>query len=107
LNSLPRIAGENTIFPSPRGSNISDSTLSKLMREMRNNGEFSSPGVPHGFRSSLRDWAAELTNYPEELRKVATMHTVGDAVQQAYQRTDLLEKRRDLMKDWATYLDNA
>ena len=77
------------------------------MREMRNNGEFSYPGVPHGFRSSLRDWAAELTNYPEELRKVATMHTVGDAVQQAYQRTDLLEKRRDLMKDWATYLDNA
>ena len=57
--------------------------------------------------SSLRDWAAELTNYPEELRKVATMHTVGDAVQQAYQRTDLLEKRRDLMKDWATYLENA
>ena len=77
------------------------------MREMRNNGEFSSPGVTHGFRSSLRDWAAELTNYPEELRKVATMHTVGDAVQQADQRTDLLEKRRDLMKDWATYLDNA
>ena len=77
------------------------------MREMRNSGEFSSLGVPHGFRSSLRDWAAELTNYPEELRKVATMHTVGDAVQQAYQRTDLLEKRRDLMKDWATYLDNA
>ena len=76
------------------------------LREMRDTGEFASVGVPHGFRSSLRDWLAEQTSYPEEVRKVATMHIVGDAVQQAYQRTDLLQKRRKLMKDWADYLDN-
>ena len=63
--------------------------------------------VPHGFRSSFRDWAAEQTNYPEEIRKTATMHAVGDAVQQAYQRTDLLERRRQLMADWANYLDGG
>jgi integrase len=105
LNSLPRIANVDKIFPGKRGGALSDSTLSKLMREMRDAGEFTSEGVPHGFRSSFRDWGAEQTSYPEELRKVATMHVVGDAVQQAYQRTDLLEKRRQLMKDWADYLD--
>ena len=107
LKSLPLIAGRETIFASSKGSFISDSTLSKLMREMRRKGEFNSIGVPHGFRSSFRDWAAEQTSYPEELRKVATMHTIGDAVQQAYQRTDLLEKRRRLMRDWANYLDTT
>jgi integrase len=107
LKSLPVIAGRETIFTSSKGSFISDSTLSKIMRDMREKGEFDSIGVPHGFRSCFRDWAAEQTNYPEELRKVATMHTVGDAVQQAYQRTDLLEKRRRLMRDWANYLDTT
>jgi integrase len=107
LESLPRITGNHKVFPSPKGGALTDSTLSKLMREMRENGEFLSVGVPHGFRSTFRDWAAEQTNYPEELRKVATMHTVGDAVQQAYQRTDLLEKRRYLMRDWANFLDKT
>tara|TARA_B110000003_G_C16259847_1_gene382510 strand:- start:243 stop:476 length:234 start_codon:yes stop_codon:yes gene_type:complete len=77
------------------------------MRDMRENGEFDAVGVPHGFRSSFRDWAAEQTNYPEDLRKVATMHTVGDSVQQAYQRTDLLERRRNLMSDWADFLEGV
>ena len=108
LESLPRIVGTSLIFPSPKGGRVlTDSTISKIMRDMRKNGEFSSKGVPHGFRSSFRDWAAEQTNYPEELRKVATMHAVGDAVQQAYQRTDLLEKRRNLMRDWANFLDKT
>ena len=104
LGSLPRLAGGSKIFPNSSDGALSDSTLSKLMREML----VSLPGcsgVPHGFRSSFRDWAAEQTNYPEEIRKTATMHAVGDAVQQAYQRTDLLERRRQLMADWANYLD--
>lgn len=79
--------------------------LSQLMRGMRERGELEVEAVPHGFRSSFRDWAAEQTNYPDELRKAASMHTVGDTVKGAYQRTDLLEKRRDLMRDWANYLD--
>ena len=107
LKGLPVIDGNPRIFPSPQGVSLSDSTLSKLMRDMRTNGEFHSVGVPHGFRSTFRDWAADRTKYPDDIRKVATMHEIGDAVQQAYQRTDLLEKRRRLMTEWANFLDKA
>jgi hypothetical protein len=79
--------------------------LSQLMRGMRERGELEVEAVPHGFRSSFRDWAAEQTNYPDEIRKAASMHTVGDAVKAAYQRSDLLEKRRHLMDEWACFLD--
>jgi len=72
---------------------------------MRERGELIVDAVPHGFRSTFRDWAAERTTYPEEIRKVASGHTVGDAVQEAYQRTDLLDKRKRLMDDWAAFLD--
>jgi len=105
LKSLDIVDENPRIFPSPKGVCLSDSTLSKLMRDMRSNGEFNSVGVPHGFRSTFRDWAAEMTKYPDDIRKVATMHEIGDAVQQAYQRTDLLEKRRRLMIEWANFLD--
>jgi integrase len=105
LKSLPVIKGKTKIFPSPRGVSLSDNTLSKLMRDMRESGELKVEGVPHGFRSTFRDWSAEKTYYPEEIRKVATMHEVGDETQQAYQRTDLLEKRRNLMNEWANFLD--
>ncbi|MBU3629433.1 integrase [Polynucleobacter sp. AP-Reno-20A-A9] len=81
--------------------------LSELMRGMIDRGELKEKAVPHGFRSTFRDWAAEQTNYSEELRKVASGHAVGDAVQQAYQRTDLLEKRRKLMAEWANFLDKS
>ena len=79
--------------------------LSQLMRGMRERGELTVEAVPHGFRSTFRDWAAEQTNYPDEIRKVASGHSVGDSVKEAYQRTDLLEKRRRLMLDWANFLD--
>ena len=78
--------------------------LSEIMRGMRERGEFVGEGVPHGFRSTFRDWAAEQTSYPDEIRKAASGHLVGDAVQQAYQRTDLLEKRRKLMCEWSAYI---
>ena len=107
LKSLPRIAGNNKIFPSPRGVALSDMALSQLMRGMKERGELTIDAVPHGFRSTFRDWAAEQTAYPDEIRKAASGHTVGDAVQQAYQRTDLLEKRRRMMVDWAEFLDKS
>lgn len=75
------------------------------MRGMAERGELTSPAVPHGFRSTFRDWAAEQTNYPDEIRKAASGHSVGDSVKQAYQRTDLLEKRRQLMNEWAKFID--
>jgi hypothetical protein len=75
------------------------------MRGMRERGELTIDAVPHGFRSTFRDWAAEQTTYPDEIRKAASMHAVGDAVKAAYQRTDLLEKRQLLMNDWAKFID--
>jgi len=107
LNGLKKVAGSEKVFPSPTGKALSDMALSQLMRGMRERGELMVEAVPHGFRSSFRDWSAEHTNPPEEIRKAASMHTVGDAVKAAYQRTDLLEKRRHLMQDWANFLDQA
>lgn len=105
LKALPRMADTDKVFPSPTGKALSDMALSQLMRGMRERGELSVEAVPHGFRSTFRDWSAEMTNYPDEIRKAASGHSVGDAVKESYQRTDLLEKRRHLMNDWATFLD--
>jgi integrase len=57
----------------------------------------------HGFRSSFRDWASERTSYPREVCEMALAHAVSDAVEAAYRRGDLFEKRRRLMAEWAKY----
>jgi len=106
LKKVPKLTGNTKIFPSPRGTSLSDNTLSKLMRDMKATGDLKIHAVPHGFRSTFRDWAAEQTAYPDDIRKAASGHRVGDAVQQSYQRTDLLEKRRKLMNEWANFLDH-
>lgn len=105
LRSLPIMAGTNIVFASPTGKALSDMALSQLMRGMRERGELTVEAVPHGFRSTFRDWAAEQTNYPDEMRKIASGHTVSDAVKKAYERTDLLDKRRNLMNEWGQFLD--
>ena len=86
------------VFPSVTGRPMSDSTLSKLLRE---NGV---AGVPHGFRSSFRDWAAECTPFAREVMEAALAHRVPDAVEAAYFRSDLLDRRRELMERWAAYI---
>jgi integrase len=58
----------------------------------------------HGFRSTFRDWAAEATGYPSHVVEQALAHTIGNAVERAYRRGDLFEKRVALMNDWAAYL---
>ena len=93
--------GSRLIFPSPTGRVISDSTLSKLLRELRIG------GVPHGFRSSFRDWAAEQTDVPREVCELALAHVNNDRVEAAYRRSDLFDKRRDLMAAWAAYVTHA
>ncbi len=60
--------------------------------------------VRHGFRSSFRDWAAEETDHPREVIEAALAHVVQNKVEAAYRRTDLFERRRRLMDDWAGYL---
>lgn len=59
----------------------------------------------HGFRSSFRDWAAEATAFPREIAEMALAHTIENKVEAAYRRGDLLEKRREMMNEWAKYLD--
>ena len=87
------------VFPSPRGKPLSDMTLSKLIKEL------GIAAVPHGFRSSFRDWAAEQTNTPREVVEAALAHTVRNPTEAAYARSDLFERRRRLMDDWSAYLD--
>ena len=63
--------------------------------------------MPHGFRSSFRDWAAEQTNTPREVVEAALAHTVRNPTEAAYARSDLFERRRRLMDDWAAHLSGA
>ena len=93
--------GTGLVFPSPRGKPLSDMTLSKLIKEL------GIAAVPHGFRSSFRDWAAEQTNTPREVVEAALAHTVRNPTEAAYARSDLFERRRRMMDDWAAYLGGA
>ena len=61
----------------------------------------------HGFRSSFRDWAGNETSYPRDLIETALAHVIGDKAEQAYRRSDALEKRRKLMETWAMHCDPA
>ncbi|MDE0062852.1 MAG: hypothetical protein OXP09_22855 [Gammaproteobacteria bacterium] len=78
---------------------MSDMTLTKVLRD---NGLAERTTV-HGFRSAFRDWAAEQTNAPHSVMELALSHTVGAAVERAYARSDLLEKRRLLMEQWGRF----
>jgi integrase len=59
--------------------------------------------VPHGLRSTFRQWAAER-GYPRDMAELALAHRVGDETERAYQRSDMLERRRDMMAAWAAFL---
>ena len=89
--------GSGLVFPSPRGRALSDSTISKLVRE----NEIAC--VPHGMRSSFRDWCAE-TGVPREVAESSLAHVVKDSTEAAYFRSDLLERRREVMLAWAEHL---
>lgn len=90
------------LFPSPnrRGKPLSDMALTRVLRSTGLAGRT----TVHGFRSSFRDWAAERTNAPHAVMELSLAHKVGAAVEQAYARSDLLDRRRDLMERWAGFL---
>ena len=90
--------GSGLVFPSVHGKPMSDSTLSKLLRE---NGIET---TPHGARSAFRSWAAECSDVPREIAEFALAHVEGSAAELAYRRTDYFERRRLLMQQWADYL---
>ena len=99
LNAQSHQAGIDLVFPAPRGGVLSDMTLTAVTRRME------VAAVPHGFRSTFRDWAAERTNYPRDMAEQALAHTLGDKVEAAYRRGDMLEKRRQMMQAWAQFCD--
>ena len=99
LNRVREFAdGSGLVFPSVRGKVLSDSTLSKMLRELK------IPAVPHGSRSSFRNFCAE-TNVNREIAEAALAHTISNATEAAYLRSDILDLRRDLMKRWGNYLN--
>ena len=79
-------------------------TMNQVMKRMRTDEDLVLPGVPHGFRSTFKVWATEQTEYPSELTEICLMHKVGDAVYEAYQRSDMFEKRRAVMQSWSDFL---
>ncbi len=97
--------GSGLLFPSPvrYGRPMSDMTLTKVLRTLG----VADRATVHGFRSSFRDWAAECTNAPHAVMELCLAHAVGNAVEAAYARSSLIEKRRVLMEQWSTYLEHA
>ena len=98
LQALPRTAATEFVFPAPRGGSLSDMTLTAVLRRMQ------VPAVPHGFRSTFRDWASERSTYPRDVAEMALAHAIGDKVEAAYRRGDLFQKRALMMADWAQFL---
>ena len=86
------------VFPSKSGKPLSDMTHLNLLKRLKID------CVPHGFRSSFRDWAAECTDAPWAVMEAALSHVVGNSTEAAYFRSDLFERRRELMEQWAEYL---
>lgn len=92
----PREPGD-IIFPGLKGS-LSDMSLTAVLRRMK------VQATVHGFRSTFRDWVSECTHFPGEVAEMALAHAVGDKVEAAYRRGDLLARRMQLMQDWGQYL---
>lgn len=97
LKGLPRMAGTNLVFPAPRGGQLSDMTLTAVLRRMKLD------VVPHGFRSTFREWAGEFSGHPREVIEHALAHQLADKAEAAYQRGSLFPKRVSLMQDWANF----
>ncbi|MFT6465928.1 tyrosine-type recombinase/integrase [Halopseudomonas sp.] len=99
LESLPRVEGNPHLFPGVKeGKPLSNMAMLMGLRYMKRDDL-----TMHGFRSTFRDWAGECTSHPRDVCEQALAHSLGNAVEAAYRRGDLFEKRRLLMEDWAAY----
>lgn len=99
LKKLPRLADSSYVFPGVSGSPLSDMSLTAVLRRMNVD------CVPHGFRSSFREWAA-AGNWPRELAELSLAHVTKGKVEAAYWRADALDQRRQLMRSWAEYCES-
>lgn len=109
LDALPRIGGNPYVFPGARhGRPLSNMSMLEVMRGMGfgvkgERGDY----VPHGFRSSFRDWAGEESSFPNHVCEMALAHVIGDKAEAAYRRGDLFVKRRSMMDQWADWCGKA
>ncbi|MGY3437022.1 MULTISPECIES: tyrosine-type recombinase/integrase [unclassified Marinovum] len=114
LEELPRFDGSPYVFFAPRGGTLSDMSVSAVMRRLQDaqvkagdpgylDPASKRPAVPHGLRSTFRQWAAEQ-GYPRDMAEIALAHFIGSEVERAYQRSDMLERRRDMMAAWVGFL---
>ncbi len=109
LASLVRIQGNPYLFPGAKqGKPLSNMALLQLMRGMGygvggDRGDY----VPHGFRSSFRDWSGEVSSFPRDVAEMALAHVIENKVEAAYRRGDLFEKRRKMMQEWAEFICGA
>lgn len=114
LDALPRLDGSPYVFFAPRGGMLSDMSISAVMRRMQESEvkagcagyldpRSKRPAVPHGLRSTFRQWAAER-GYPRDMAEIALAHFIGSDVERAYQRSDMLERRRDMMAAWGAFI---
>lgn len=109
LAAVPKIEGNPFVFPGARhGRPLSNMALLQLMRGMG----YGTKGdrenyVPHGFRSSFRDWSGEVSSFPRDVAEMALAHAIENKVEAAYRRGDLFAKRRRMMQAWADYTNMA
>jgi len=114
LRSLPQSKNCHLVFPSAKGKMLSDMTISAIMRriheaDIKRGGvgyidpQVKRPAVPHALRSTFRDWAAENA-YERNMAEMQLAHAVGSSVERAYLRTDMIERRREMMKAWGNFL---
>ena len=107
----PRDAGAYVFKRRPRKGNtntkLSNMAMNMIMRRMAYTDTEGRVCVPHGLRSTFRDWAGDCTAYPRDVVEAALAHAVGDETERAYRRGDALERRRALMQEWAQWCDKA
>jgi integrase len=114
LQRLPRLNSTNLVFFAPKGGKLSDMSISAVMRriheaDIKSGGQgfldpqSKRPAVPHGLRSTFRQWAAEK-GYERDMTEIALAHFIGSDVERAYQRSDMFERRKQMMQDWAKFV---
>jgi integrase len=92
------------LFPGERGTKpVGRTAISDLCEHLGYKGKL----TRHGFRTTLRVWGSEQTNHSPEVLEMALAHSVGTAVERVYNRTDMLERRKAVMNDWAAFCNSA
>jgi integrase len=105
LQVLEQQKGKHPVFVFPnarRTGSLPGNAIRRVMEQLQ-----AAAYVPHGFRSTFRTWAAEHTQFPREVCEMALAHTLDDKVEAAYNRGDLLDKRRQLMNEWHHFIQSG